>query len=262
MRVEGIAENVERKIGRIVDGVVRGLGEEPWTLGVLFYGSVVAGRAHRDSDLDFLCITAADWYSKEIRQVEGVEVEIQRIPETRVREELGFTSATNNNFMLNALTDGRILLDLDGRVALLVEEARRIWEAGPPPPGDLEVQMGATYFRHKLAEIVRLIEDGDPQRMLRVLADLLFFNSLYSFCRTHRRWGLKLNHMMEAIAGYDPAFHTLCAAYLQAETPGEMLHCLEAIAEAVMAPVGWASPTYETPRTSAALVGRLAAGFA
>ncbi len=59
------------------------------TVGVFVHGSYAQGRMHENSDLDVMCITDADWFSKEIRIVDGMEVEIQRMPEVKIVSDLG-----------------------------------------------------------------------------------------------------------------------------------------------------------------------------
>ena len=76
------------KVDEVIHSVVRELKGEDYSMGALLHGSFAVGRQHPESDVDILCVTNTDWLSKEIRQIEGMEVEIQRIPEPKVRRDL------------------------------------------------------------------------------------------------------------------------------------------------------------------------------
>ena len=74
----------------LLDSLVEELQGESYALGGLLHGSFASGSQHEKSDVDLLCVTDADWYSKEIREVEGFEVEIQKVPEKKVRSDLTY----------------------------------------------------------------------------------------------------------------------------------------------------------------------------
>jgi predicted nucleotidyltransferase len=236
------------------------LEADPQTAGVLLFGSVASGRTHAESDVDLFCLTTGDWYQKEIRELGGREVEIQWMPETRVRESFSEVSGTNHNFMLNIFTSGKILFDREGRLAALIEEAQRTREKGPSEISRMEVAMGRVLFRHKLAEIRRQLRE-DPG-LARTSMTFFFYNCLYAFCRTHRLWSSKVAHLLRALEQQAPAFHAQARAFLDATTDEARLAAIQVMADLAMEPVGWGEErTLRMPRMPANSKGRLRAGL-
>lgn len=249
------------KVNQVIDSVVQELQGEDYSVGGLLHGSFAAGQAHPESDVDILCVTNADWLSKEIRQIDGLEVEIQKIPESKIRRDLGHRSATNNNFTLTILCEGRVLFDKQGCMRSLVEEANTLWQNGPPKPSPFEVCMGRSFFRHRLEEVRRLVREDDPPGFARAKMDLLFFNAVYGYCKTHEKWASKLRHLMKRFEAEAPEFHALCVAFLSSASNDEGLKWIESIVEAVMEPVGWGSRFYETPRVPLSHAGQMKDGM-
>lgn len=240
----GIPMTVVTDVRAVVARVANELMQDLETVGVVFHGSAARGKTHADSDVDIVCFTDGDSFVTEKSVVDGVPVEVNRIPEARARQLLHHTTSTNLNFMVNALTSGVVVADTNGRIHALVAEARRVADEGPTAPSDAERDMGSEFLRNRLAELKRVHAAGDPQRVFRVFADLYFYNCVYAYCRTHRRWSGKFTYMLDIIRGYDPSFHELCQSYLHAETTRESLELLERMADHVMQPIGWGARTF------------------
>lgn len=231
-------------------------------IGILVHGSYAMGRMRPDSDLDVLCVTDTDWFSKEIRVVDGLEVEIQRMPEAKIRADLQARYPTNHNFYLNIFTEGRILVDKTGLLKEMAEEAHRIKQEGPPPPSPLEIMMGRSFFRHRMEEVKRKMARPETEAVGRVLMGLLFHNAVFAFCKSNRLWSTKLDRMLDDFERDAPAFHRLCQGYLTSADPAEQLEWLGQIVDRVMEPNGWGeSIEYKTPRVPVYSGGKIRDGM-
>ena len=241
--------------------VVEELRAEDSTVGVLLHGSFARGKQHADSDVDLLCVTDQDWFSKEIRRLNGFEIEVQKMPVTKVRSDFTQRLPTNNNFTLSIFVEGRVLFDRDGEMQRLVEEAHALWQKGPPRPGAFEIMLGRSFFRHRLTEVKRLAAGDDPQGIARVMMDLFFYNALYGYCKTHCKWALKFNHLLQSLETEDPDFYLLCTSYLGSSSDKQRVQWLEKIVDAVMKPVGWGSVEYQTPQVALNQTGQMRNGM-
>jgi len=232
------------------------------TIGVLVHGSYAQGRMHPDSDLDVMGVTDADWFSKEIRIVDGMEVEIQRIPEAKIRTDLRAQYPTNHNYYMNILTSGRILFDKTGSLKEMVEEAFRIKQEGPPPPNALEILMGRSFFRHRMGEVKRNMARPETEALSRVMMDLMFHNTVYAFCKSYRMWSSKLDRMLAEYEREAPEFHRLCQGYLVSDDIQQRFGWLERMVEMVMEPNGWGDTIeYRTPRIPVYSGGKIRDGL-
>lgn len=249
------------KVDRVIRSVVQELEGEDYSIGGLLHGSYAAGKQHPESDVDILCVTNAEWLSKEIRQIDGMEVEIQKIPEEKVRRDLTHRSATNNNFTLSIFCEGRVLFDKNGLMGALLDEAKASWRQGPPKPSPFEICMGRSFFRHRMEEVRRLVKEDQPPGLARAMMNLLFFNAVYGYCKTHEKWAIKLRHLMKRLQADDPEFYGLCASFLASTSNDEGLRWMERIVDAVMEPVGWGNPFYETPRVPLSRAGQMRDGM-
>jgi hypothetical protein len=96
---------------------------------------------------------------------------------------------------MNILTSSRILFDKTGRLKEIVDESIRIKQAGPPPAIEVEILMGRSFFRHRMAEVKRHLARPESQGLSRVMMDLMFNNAVFAVCKSHRMWATKLDRM-------------------------------------------------------------------
>jgi predicted nucleotidyltransferase len=246
----------------ILEKITEELKADKHTIGIFVHGSYAQGRMHADSDLDVMCVTDADWFSKEIRIVDGMEVEIQRMPEVKIVSDLRGRYPTNHNYYMNILTSSRILFDKTGRLKEIVEEAHRIKQAGPPPANEVEILMGRSFFRHRMAEVKRHLARPETRALSRVMMDLMFNHAVFALCKSHRMWSTKLDRMLIDYERDAPEFHRLCMNYLAAEDLQERFEWLERMVDMVMEPNGWGdSIEYRTPRIAVFSDGKIRSGF-
>jgi|SRR5580704_3971048 predicted nucleotidyltransferase len=230
-----------------VECVVRQLKGRTETRGIVLYGSFASGAAVAGSDIDFLWIVtegtdiAADNDSlPEItaQWMHGFFVDVRRLTEDQIREELFATVITNENHMVTALSNCRIMYETSGSVRQLVQEAERVRLSGPSMPSKLEVRLGKYYFRRALDEIKAALRAPQSEGMVRVLGVTLFVNLIYGYCRTHRLWAHKLQYLIADAEKTDPSLHMLCRRYLDARTTNDVVESLELLAQAALVPVG------------------------
>ena len=248
-------------VDNIIAEVSQELGRDKDSLGALVHGSHARNDPHPESDIDILCLTNTGWFSKEIRMMDGHEVEIQRVPEVKIRADLKRRNALNNNYALSVLVGGRILFDKDGALAGLQKEAKRRHDEGPQEATEFEILMGRSFYRHRLGDARRTIESGDPLGLATFKMDLLFHRAIYGYCKTHRVWADKIELFLEDLKDRDSSTYGMCQSFLREKSPTERLRRLEALIEVVVKPYGWGSLTYETPRVPVVVNGQVVGGL-
>ena len=238
------------KLAGIIDKVAAELAACPETIGVFLHGSVLSGTERPDSDVDLLCVTDADWYSLETRDVEGRKVEIQRKPLPEIQRELRQKTLVNNNFPLNTLCDGKVIWQRGEALSELIEEAQAMRAAGPPAPTAQEIYFGRTFFGNRLNEIRHLVRQGGPRSegKARLFADFLFHRAVYAYCKTHRRWSSKFDRVVESLCDEEPELRDVYERFLSARDSARMLEVLEEFLDRVMAPVGWGDGVEDSGR--------------
>jgi len=236
-------------VEKIVARVRPELEALPEAVGAILHGSHAQGTAREDSDVDFVCVTSDGMFSKEIRLIEGREVEIQKFPVEQIRFDLG---KLHKPFTVRAFSNCRILFDRDGTVVELCETARRKWEKGAPPPSQVEVLLGKSYLRHHLEDLKRLAQDPERNRvpMAGLLAEA-FFWTVRAHLRARGKWLTKISHALEVIREEDPEFWRLAEEYSRTADVKEKTSLLERMIERAMEPVGGLIVEYQTPRIPA-----------
>jgi len=221
----------------------------PEALGAVLHGSHAHGTAREDSDVDLVCVTSDGMFCKEIRLIEGREVEIQKIPIQQLRFDL---EKLNKPFTVRAFANCRVLFDRDGTVKALCDTARGKWEKGAPPAGKTEVLLGMSYFRHHLEELERLARDPERNRVAieGVLAET-FFWAVRAHFRARGRWLTKISQAVEQLRTDDPDFWELARDYAEADDVKKKILLIERMIQRSLEPVGPLIVEYETPRVPA-----------
>jgi predicted nucleotidyltransferase len=247
-----VTAEADGTIERIVARVKPELEALPEAVGAILHGSHAQGTAREDSDVDFVCVTSDGMFCKEIRLIEGREVEIQKFPVEQIRFDL---VKLHKPFTVRAFSNCRVLFDRDGTVAELCETARKKWERGAPPPSQVEVLLGKSYLRHHLEDLKRLGEDPVRNRvpMEGLLAEA-FFWTVRAHLRARGRWLTKISHALEVIREEDPEFWEMAEEYSGTAAVKEKAALMERMVERAMEPVGELVVEYETPRIPADVI--------
>lgn len=239
------------RIETIIRNITEELKKAPEAVGAILHGSYARGTARADSDMDFLCVLDTTWMDKEIRIVDGIEVEIQRMPLSNLSDDI--EGAQPKPFTVASLMDCRILFDSDGQVAKLREKAQERWKKGPPNAPLPEVLFGKSYLRHHLEEIDRLQQSGLKGRIpLEATIYQTFLAGIRAFFRARNLWLLKISDSLADIENIDPEFAGLVKDYVGTEALDSRIELLKEIVEYAIRPLGTTKVEYKTPRISAA----------
>jgi predicted nucleotidyltransferase len=232
-------------IEKIQAELVEEFKKDSINIGAMIHGSYARGKAHAQSDMDIFCITNADWFSKEIRMIDDVEVEIQTYPITRLRE----TVEKRDEFFTVAIAYAIIMFDNNGEIKLLQESAKEAMSMGPTSPSKMEILLGKSYFRHRLEEVEKIASKGSENGVLfQLLVHQIFKGIIEAFYRTRHLWKDKLSYMFDEISEKYPEFWKLCCDFNDAKEDMEKVIVLKKLVEYTLEPVGGLVIEYQTPK--------------
>ena len=205
-------------------------------LGVLVTGSRVHGTPGPTSDLDAHVIIVAPRRQRRNFVLDGVEVELFLNPPEQILRYF----ADGRGHDPHMFTFGRAIDDPHGTVAALQAEARRIWEAGPPP---LEAHL-AWQHRYFPADLLRDLEDvGDADE---ATATLLLAALVERLIATHhaiqRRWQAKAKRRLAELADWDPQAAQLARRALAGASLADRRNAAAQLAAHVLRPLGGIMP--------------------
>lgn len=241
-------QKIDPSLEPLLNPLLLELMGEKECIGVILHGSYARGTAHSQSDVDILCVTSADWFSKEIRRIDGKEVEIQIFPIEKIQRDF----QKGMPFMIFAFLGAIILEDTDSQISQLCEKAREIWKKGPKEAKKIEILLGKSFLRHRLEEIDRLSKNPDDQGTLKLFCFLTFQAVLEAFQRLRGYWKDKTAHFMKDLPQKDPVFWEKCSKFLNSEENSERVETLKELVEYALEPVGGISDVeYKTPRIPA-----------
>lgn len=110
-------------------------------VGILLGGSVSRGGGDANSDLDFYVVTVGDHRQRVQRRFNGVPCEMFFNPERQLRRYYPLEAAQGKSSAVGLTLDSQVLLDVDGVVARLRDEAQVFRDAGPQvPPGVIQIR--------------------------------------------------------------------------------------------------------------------------
>ena len=169
--------------------------------GVLLYGSAVHGQVQAGSDVDLLGLTLGAPLRSIQTVFAGQELDLLLGREDALAQMMQRDVEGNGNFVLRALVHGRVLLDVGGALATLVERAGRRWAEGPSVAGERERRLIRARCL-KISGAARRMEKTPPHDAphlrLREVQLALFLGMLVKdFCRVHRRWASSMREMSE-----------------------------------------------------------------
>ncbi len=205
-------------------------------LGILVTGSRVHGRPDPTSDLDAHVIVAVPRRQRRNFVLDGVEVELFINPPFQNRRYFADARGVDQHMF----TFGRAAYDPRGVVADLQAEARRLWEAGPPP-WDARLAWQDRYFP---ADLLRDLDDvGDTDEataalLLAAIVDRL----LATHDQRNRRWPAKPKRWLAELAEWDPEAARLARAALACGPLSQRRLAVERLAAHVLRPIGGPMP--------------------
>lgn len=106
--------------------IVRDISRERDVIGVIIHRSSAQGKCDELSDVDVLIVVASGptIHESHFKYSRPIDVYVATMQELSVK--MRTVDPLNNNFALNALISGNIKLDVNGSVASLLAEARKL----------------------------------------------------------------------------------------------------------------------------------------
>jgi predicted nucleotidyltransferase len=188
--------------------------------GILLHGSWSRGRAHPESDFDLICVLRASWenHRRAFKPFQASNVDVYYASIHILKKRLQASNPFNNNFVLNAFVDGKVLVDRDGTLAGLIEIARAIWVQGPPRPTTEEIEFSQTQFQAAFSAIERssrqYAESLEQEGLIRLRCSELFSRMIYEYCRRKGIWATSMVHVLNWLSTHSSDLHSLARQYL------------------------------------------------
>ena len=212
--------------------------DDPLTINaILLHGSWASGRAHPESDFDLICVlhSPREYHRREFKPFRDSNVDIYYAPAHLLRKRLQVFNPFNNNFILNAFVDGKVLIDRNGSLAGLSSMARSIWIQGPPRPSPDEVEFSQAQFRAALSAIERSsrqsLEPPEQLGLLRLRCSDLFSRMMYEYCRRRGAWATSMVRVLDWLRADSPHLHFLACSYLEQSQVTELIAGLSKMLE-------------------------------
>jgi hypothetical protein len=204
-------------------------------LGALATGSRIHGTPGLTSDLDVHVVIAQPRRQRRNIVLDGAEIEMFINPAFRVP--IYFQDRHPGTIHMFAF--GRAIYDPHGVVAQLQEEARRLWQAGPPPYAEAELWMPRYVAADMLRDLADLREDEAAASLqIARLVDQL----IETHCHLNRRWPGKPKRRLSELATWAPEAAQLARDALASRALAERRAAIEHLAEQVLAPIGGVMP--------------------
>jgi predicted nucleotidyltransferase len=205
-------------------------------VGVLAGGSRMRGEGDPNSDIDVVVIIAAPRRRRWNILINGVEVEMFINPEFQMRRYFESERLSGRGQTPHLCATGRIVFDPQGTMAALQADARRVWQAGPPPLSERE----RWEFRYHTADALRDIDDVCPRdpEWAGYLADIVLSRLIHQHYRIAGRWLHKPKRTLVHLESWDPAAARLARLSCGGGSPiAERVQALRSLASHVLAPL-------------------------
>ena len=220
------------------DAVLRAV-HGPSVAGVLLHGSRVAGGADELSDFDVICVLAPGYYEvrREFLSFRNSYIDVCYSPVAPLFRRLHSSFPNNNNFLLNALTGGRILFDSTGELSRLMASAQEKRAAGPLAPHESDAAITRKQIRAALASAERSLQRGKDAVEFRALAQVrlaeVFSKAIYSYQVERRRWTSSLPSVIRWAELNCPDLYLRARAYLTAISDKERISALHSLLDMI-----------------------------
>jgi hypothetical protein len=204
-------------------------------LGVLATGSRIHGTPGPTSDLDVHVVIDQPRRQRRNILLDGVEIEMFINPAFRVP--IYFHDGHAGTIHMFAF--GRAIYDPQGLVGQLQDQARALWQAGPPALADSARWMP----RYVAADMLRdLIDLGDDQAAASLQIARIVDQLIEAHCYLNQRWPGKPKRRLADLSGWAPEVARLASAALTERTLAERSAAVQRMAELVLTPIGGLMP--------------------
>jgi hypothetical protein len=204
-------------------------------VGVLATGSRIHGTPGPTSDLDVHVVIDQPRRQRRNIVLAGVEIEMFINPTFRVP--IYFRDGHAGTIHMFAF--GRAIYDPQGVVAQLQDQARALWQAGPPLLAD-----SARWLpRYIAADMLRDLADlGDDEAAANLQIARIVDQLIETHCQLNRRWPGKPKRRLADLGSWSPELAQLAGEALTAPSLAERSAAVQHMAELVLLPIGGPMP--------------------
>jgi predicted nucleotidyltransferase len=198
----------------------------------VLYGSYANDTADEHSDIDILIIDSNDAapIRFEDEQIDQVHIDLTIGGRTTYPRKLITRTKYNNNWILNAFYECRILRDIDERAAYLKQASQRIFGDGPIVMTREEVEQGCAIMRRQLfkVETMQYRNQVSPAvaKATQIRCDQIAYQAIYLYFCARRRWTMSLPKLLDLCSRDYPAVYALWTEYA---SEGDLLRALPVI---------------------------------
>jgi hypothetical protein len=203
-------------------------------LGVLATGSRIHGTPGPTSDLDVHVLIDQPRRQRRNILLDGVEIEMFINPPFQIQR---YMAAGGNDIHMFAF--GRAIYDPRGLIGQIQDQARALWQAGPPALADSAHWMP----RYFAADMLRDLTDlGDDEAAAGLQIARIVDQLIETHCRLNRRWPSKPKRRLAELAIWAPELARLANATQTASTLAARRAAVQRMADLVLAPIGGLMP--------------------
>jgi hypothetical protein len=203
-------------------------------LGVLATGSRIHSTPGPTSDLDVHVVIAQPRRQRRNFLLDGLEIEMFINPPFQIQR---YLADGGNNLHMFAF--GRAIYDPQGLIGQIQDQARALWQAGPPALAESARWMPRYFAADMLRDLIDLGENEAAAglQIARIVDQLIEIH-----CRLNQRWPSKPKRRLAELADWAPELAQLAGAALTEKTLTERRGAVQRMAELVLAPIGGLMP--------------------
>jgi hypothetical protein len=203
-------------------------------LGVLATGSRIHSTPGPTSDLDVHVVIDQPRRQRRNIVLDGLEIEMFINPPFQIHR---YMADGGNDIHMFAF--GRAIYDPHGVIIQLQDQARALWQAGPPALAESARWMPRYFAADMLRDLTDLGEDqaAASLQIARIVDQLIEID-----CRLNRRWPGKPKRRLAELSAWAPELARLASAALTEQTIAARRAAVQRMAELVLAPIGGLMP--------------------
>jgi predicted nucleotidyltransferase len=234
--------SIEPIIHQVVQELQGELGSD--LVGIVLVGSFAYGTPRKYSDIDLYVIIRPPWRQRRVIVREGMEIEMLLNPLFQVERELVNVGEPATILMF---AQGRILADSENQARELADEARRIWQLGPPALPSADYPLVRQRPEHLFQSAYGMSEEDEDAAFLLVMAALEA--ALDSYYCLARRWPVKRKEQLQDLHEHAPHLELLVRDVLAPTASIQVrLAALRMLLDRIYAPLGDRTTEWHTPR--------------
>ncbi len=189
-------------------------------IGIVVTGSIVRGNPDPSSDLDIFVLHDQPWRQRVQRRFAGVPVELFVNHHDFMAGYFEVDGVRGRPTTAHMLATGHLALDTDGLMAGIIDDSRRMLEAGPQiDENGLIVQRYSTAMLFE--DAVDVIEQ-DPELAASLLHEVVASALRFRFWQK-RRWQPRNKELLSELASFDAGLVQLVRRYYRASITREGL---------------------------------------